>query len=79
MPPTFEETCKHGLLHPDHPGTWDIDTTCGHLVSELGPVVLEVFPRGFLVTDVAVSKIVPPTPLETRVVVLHVFPYAPSR
>ena len=43
--------------------------TCRRLVSELGLVVSEVFPCGFLVADVVVSEILPHAPSETRVVV----------
>ena len=46
-------------------------------MSELGPAVLDIFPRGFLVVAVVVSEVIPSAPSETRVVVSKVFPRAP--
>ena len=50
----------HGLLHPDHPDTWDIGTVCHRLVSENGLVVWEVSPPLLSVFLVVVSEVAPP-------------------
>ena len=80
FPPMFGEMRKHELLRSDHPRTLYIDKACRRLlalsasVSERSPVVSEVFPRDFLVADLVVSKLLPPAPSATRVVVSELGP-----